>query len=408
MAIEIILNGTAKTITKEELFNLAARGVIEPATPINVSGKLSMAGKVLGIVFGHNTDDDIELVDGPPVNYVPPPIRNNVPLIEPIDYFRFSSTLKEKVKGDGVPTGFRFAMLFPIFFGLYVLFVGNTHVGFFILFVTFIITTIVEAVCKSNQPKINPHDVYNAYLNAVALYNAGKLGEAMDLCDTILKQAQSPYVNHLRETIAQSYVQKRHEQQERVRKEEEERNRILTEKRKQKFAEELKRNREYTRSMFDEAQFNVALEKCNAILKVTPDDADMLLLRAMILTHKEKFWKVIEDCSRAIDLDPTLQQAYWLRGMALKHTINQYSWKWSWSLRKKTAIADLSKITPGAPNYAQAQNMIKEIKEIKEMDQFQYIESDYWFQCIVRVAASVTIGFAIMFILFVLVRGLFR
>jgi len=52
MSIEIILNGSAKTVTKEELFDLAARGEINPDTPINVNGTLTTAGKAKGIVFG--------------------------------------------------------------------------------------------------------------------------------------------------------------------------------------------------------------------------------------------------------------------------------------------------------------------------------------------------------------------
>ena len=57
MAIEIIIDGTTKTVTKRELFDLAARGVITPDTPINVNGKLATAGKAKGIVFGSETNE---------------------------------------------------------------------------------------------------------------------------------------------------------------------------------------------------------------------------------------------------------------------------------------------------------------------------------------------------------------
>lgn len=52
MSIEIIIDGKTKTVTKKELFNLASQGKIGPDTPINVNGKLAMAGKVKGIEFG--------------------------------------------------------------------------------------------------------------------------------------------------------------------------------------------------------------------------------------------------------------------------------------------------------------------------------------------------------------------
>lgn len=51
MTIEIILNGTMRTVTKNELFDLASNGAIGPETPINVNGKNSIVGKVKGIVF---------------------------------------------------------------------------------------------------------------------------------------------------------------------------------------------------------------------------------------------------------------------------------------------------------------------------------------------------------------------
>jgi len=51
MTIEIILDGITKAVTKQELFDLAAKGIVNPQTPINVNGKFATVEKVKGIVF---------------------------------------------------------------------------------------------------------------------------------------------------------------------------------------------------------------------------------------------------------------------------------------------------------------------------------------------------------------------
>jgi len=51
-AIEIVIDGTAKTVTKQEVFDLAAQGAIDPDTPIRINGNLGKAGQVKGITFG--------------------------------------------------------------------------------------------------------------------------------------------------------------------------------------------------------------------------------------------------------------------------------------------------------------------------------------------------------------------
>jgi len=52
MSIEIIIDGTTKSVTKKELFDLAKQGKINSNTPISVNGKQATAGKVKGIEFG--------------------------------------------------------------------------------------------------------------------------------------------------------------------------------------------------------------------------------------------------------------------------------------------------------------------------------------------------------------------
>jgi len=51
MKIEIILDGVPSTITQQQLFDLAARGMIGPDTPLNIDGKLFTARQVTGITF---------------------------------------------------------------------------------------------------------------------------------------------------------------------------------------------------------------------------------------------------------------------------------------------------------------------------------------------------------------------
>jgi len=58
MIIDIILDDTTKTISQEELFDLAKQGTISPGTNLLVDGKLITADKVEGIVF---CPDEVEL-----------------------------------------------------------------------------------------------------------------------------------------------------------------------------------------------------------------------------------------------------------------------------------------------------------------------------------------------------------
>jgi len=64
MAIEIIIDGVTKTVTKQELFDLAAKGIINPQTTIQVNGTFGKAGQVKDIVFGSVVNETIELQDG--------------------------------------------------------------------------------------------------------------------------------------------------------------------------------------------------------------------------------------------------------------------------------------------------------------------------------------------------------
>jgi len=70
--IEVIINGATRTVTKLELFDLAARGIIGPDTVIMVNGKLATTGKVKGIVFGQPQNTGrVPVPPVPPVTALP-------------------------------------------------------------------------------------------------------------------------------------------------------------------------------------------------------------------------------------------------------------------------------------------------------------------------------------------------
>ncbi|MGL4594717.1 MAG: hypothetical protein ACRCUY_08320 [Thermoguttaceae bacterium] len=73
MAIQIEIDGILKTVTKEELFSLAASGAISPTTPIEVNGKRTTADKVREIVFGQ----PVPVVEPPPIPPAPPSPRSD-------------------------------------------------------------------------------------------------------------------------------------------------------------------------------------------------------------------------------------------------------------------------------------------------------------------------------------------
>ena len=112
------------------------------------------------------------------------------------------------------------------------------------------------------------------------------------------------------------------------------------------------------KSLFKAGQFDGVMMKCNAVLDTIPH-AHTFLLRAMLWEKYEKYKEMLEDCTRAIDLDPNMQNAYWVRATAFKCLIETSTW--NRRQRRDSAVADLSKITPDHRYYAQAQNLIQEL-----------------------------------------------
>jgi len=62
--IEVIINGVTQSVSKQQLFSMAAQGIINPQTPIMVNGKLATAGQVKGIVFLLE-EESLEFIEGP-------------------------------------------------------------------------------------------------------------------------------------------------------------------------------------------------------------------------------------------------------------------------------------------------------------------------------------------------------
>jgi len=188
-------------------------------------------------------------------HYAPPSVHNGTGAI---DYFRFSSALKQGQDNRVAPGCF----VGPLFAAVAIYFFHSreTVLGFITLGVYIVLSAILETIWESRpQPnKANPNIVYTAYQNAVSLYNEGRYGEAIDMCNAILEQVYSPHVANLRDAITQEGTQKqqRHQReeaeyalaQEEVRKRiarqrelEKEQRRIEAEEQKQQWKEKLKR-----------------------------------------------------------------------------------------------------------------------------------------------------------------------
>lgn len=112
-------------------------------------------------------------------------------------------------------------------------------------------------------------------------------------------------------------------------------------------------------SLFNTKEFDEAMDHCDTLLSMTPH-AETFLLRAMIWANRQSYMNVLEDCTRAIAIDPTLQAAYWGRGTAFKHLIENSSWiKLEW---RKSAIADFSKVHPDSPHFHEAKQAVLEME----------------------------------------------
>ena len=81
-SIEVIINGVTQSVSKQQLFSMAAQGIINSQTPIMVNGKLATAGQVKGIVFGQPYNNMGGQVPHSPFTVPPtmPPLQPYAPL----------------------------------------------------------------------------------------------------------------------------------------------------------------------------------------------------------------------------------------------------------------------------------------------------------------------------------------
>lgn len=106
MALEIIISGTAKTVSRQELFDLAANGTVGPRTPVSVDGKLVTADRIKGITFDTIPSDVVELIDDAP-SVLPKPMAITSPS------HNIASGIKERCgHWGGVFTALGFAIPF--------------------------------------------------------------------------------------------------------------------------------------------------------------------------------------------------------------------------------------------------------------------------------------------------------
>ena len=91
MAIEITIDGTTRTVTKQELLDLAAKGIIGPETTIQVNGMFWKAGQIKDIVFGGAANETFELPDE--IDFSP--VRSNTTVTGATGNASFSSELKK-------------------------------------------------------------------------------------------------------------------------------------------------------------------------------------------------------------------------------------------------------------------------------------------------------------------------
>jgi len=328
---------------------------------------------------------------------IDPTIRLNVSqrnfTLEARTFWGFSKCVIPLAKVSEIRSGFAYPWFGPMFLAMFALFCFLVSLGIlynndgvlgflfmiFMMFVCLGLATFIYVYKRSlelgvvgsgGSPagiRFRPSFIEGKYIEAVA---AEKVVEIIhELID--LRQEGEETRKHVeqerereeeRKRIAEEQERKRKEEQKRI---EEQRNQRQEEEQRRRLAEVQEQNREYAntayreaRAMFRAEQFDRAMVLCNAILQTIPH-AHTFLLRAMLWEKQEKYKEMLEDCTRAIDLDSNLQNAYWVRATALKRLIETSTW--NRRQRRDDAVADLSKITPDNRLYAQAQNLIQDM-----------------------------------------------
>lgn len=177
MAIEIILHGVKMTVSKDQLFELAANGAINQDTPVNVSGKLVSAKQIKGLVFGRQ-EEAVSSHLSP--SYLPIPSHSSPT----------SRLSKKRCINVGV-----ILMVISVLLGFVVGFIAAANnlwellwifgplesVGFFVGFVMFIIgLTLAEEKQANSTPLISPEEHYK---QALVHFLNKEYDEVLEMCD---------------------------------------------------------------------------------------------------------------------------------------------------------------------------------------------------------------------------------
>jgi tetratricopeptide (TPR) repeat protein len=93
----------------------------------------------------------------------------------------------------------------------------------------------------------------------------------------------------------------------------------------------------------ESGDYNKAIENCNTVLKIEPNNLSAYLVRGFAYVASKKYQPAISDFSKAIEIDPKLHYAYFGRGLALVR-LKQY----------KQSLADLNQTIKLEPEYAHA------------------------------------------------------
>ncbi|MDD3552941.1 MAG: tetratricopeptide repeat protein [Deltaproteobacteria bacterium] len=81
-------------------------------------------------------------------------------------------------------------------------------------------------------------------------------------------------------------------------------------------AEAIKQQREYEEEL---RRVDRTIEDCSKAIQLNPNDADAYNNRGDAYAHKGQYDRTIKDCDKAIQLNPNLAAAYYNRGLAYKH-----------------------------------------------------------------------------------------
>ena len=370
MQIEIILNGEGRIVSKTELLDLAATGVVGPNTPIIVDGK----DMTVGMVY-FNTIQQNQLAALVYLLALPP-------LGSAFGYF-----LQDRVR-DGIYFFLKqlaLSFFLGISLGFLIASVGTVEPSpLAVVAIGFTLSLSIWLICiwfkgffdvlrydperlliEAQNRKRQEEEAERNRMLAIAQEEKKRIFIAKQRQEEEIKRKQEEVrLERRRKEVSQMSMEEL-ERQLKSRVHDQEWKQMLDDEwelrmQEQKVKAQATITFQEALSLFNANKFKEAIGKCNAILKAIPH-ADTFLLRGMIWEKHGKHQQVVDDCTSAISLNPELQLAYWMRATALKHLIEESTW--NRHQRRDDAVADLSKITQDNQLYQQAQSLIREMKQ---------------------------------------------